>query len=80
MLYKETLERDTNKSRCPRWEGNTHRRDRDRSKTSQCIPFSTILILESFECITYSKNKIELKNNNKKKNEIDLYMPIQNDL
>lgn len=40
-----------------------------------------ILIFESFECITYSKNKIELKNNNnEKKNEIDLYMPIQNDL
>lgn len=42
-----------------------------------------ILISESFECITYFKNKIELKkkdNNNKEKNEIDLYMPIQNDL
>ena len=61
MSYKETLERDTNKSRCSRWKGNTHRGDRDRSKTSQYIPLSMILIFESFECITYFKNKIELK-------------------
>lgn len=40
-----------------------------------------ILILESFECLTYFKNKIELKKKkkNKEKNEIDLHMPIQND-
>ena len=84
MSYKETLERDTNRSRSSRWKGNTRRGDRDRSKTSQYIPLSMILISESFECITYFKNKIELEkkknNNNKEKNEIDLYMPIQNDL
>lgn len=80
MSYKETLERDTNKSRCSRWKGNSHRGDRDRSKTSQYTPLSVILGFEPFECITYFKNKIELKKkNNKEKNEIDLYTPIQND-
>lgn len=61
MSYKETLERDTNKSRCSRWKGNSHRGDRDRSKTSQYTPLSVILGFEPFECITYFKNKIELK-------------------
>lgn len=58
MSYKEALERDTNKSRCSVWKGNTHRGDRDRSKTSQYIPLSMILILNLLNVLPISKTKL----------------------